>query len=238
MRLDADAGAEGAGFVSVVIPTWCEADTIVGAVESARRICDEVLVADAGSSDKTAELAARAGARVVQAPKGRGPQLDAGARAARGEALLFLHADARLPAAARTAIAKALADPAVLGGNFRVRFDADGAWARFFTWANDVRRRRMRIYYGDSAIFLRRAAYDQLGGFRPLPLFEDYDLVRRLERLGRTVYVRDVTVSASARRFESAPFRTMALWAGLQLLYSLGVPAKFVARLYPDRRAD
>jgi GT2 family glycosyltransferase len=95
----------------------------------------------------------------------------------------------------------------------------------------------MRIYYGDSAIFLRRAAYDQLGGFRPLPLFEDYDLVRRLERLGQTVYVRDVTVSASARRFEATPFRTMTLWAVLQLLYSLGVPAELIARIYHDRRA-
>jgi glycosyltransferase involved in cell wall biosynthesis len=210
-------------FLSVVIPAWCEADEIAAAVE-------------AGSPDGTAALAARAGARVVQVPRGRGPQLDAGARAARGDALLFLHADARLPATARGAIAQALADPGVLGGNFHVRYAGDGAWARFFTWASDVRRRWLRIYYGDSAIFLRRAAYDRLGGFRPLPIFEDYDLVRRLERLGRTLYVRDVAVTASARRFEQAPFRTGTLWAVLQLLYSLGVPAERLAPLYGDRR--
>ncbi len=222
--------------LSVVIPAWCEAGHIAESVRAALAIGDEVIVADASSPDGTAALAARAGARVVHAPKGRGAQLRAGAEAARSAALLFLHADARLPATARPAIEEALADPGVMGGNFHLRFAPDSSAARFFTWANDARRRWLRIYYGDSAPFVRRSVYEALGGFRPMPLFEDYELLRRLEGLGRTAYIRHVTVTASARRFEGAALRSLLVWSALQVLYSAGVSAERLARLYHDRR--
>ena len=109
--------------------------------------------------------------------------------------------------------------------------------AGLFTWANHARRRWLRIYYGDSAIFVRRRTYDALGGFRELPILEDYELVRRLERHGRTAYVRDVEVHVSARRFERAPLRTLALWTWIQLLYSaFGVSPARLARHYADIR--
>ena len=224
--------------LSVVIPTWREAATIAQTVGLALAVGDEVIVADAASPDDTARVAERAGARVVVTGKGRGAQLHAGACAARGDALLFLHADASLPdaARARARIDEALEDPLVVGGNFYLRFDPPSSAARLFTWANDARRRWMRIYYGDSALFVRRSTYDALGGFRPLPILEDYELVRRLERAGRTVYVRDVEVVASARRFERAPIRTLLLWSALQALYMMGVPPRRLARFYADAR--
>lgn len=218
--------------ISVVIPTWCEAERIARAVALAQEIGDEVIVADGASPDDTANLARRAGARVVLAPRGRGSQLDAGARAATGDVLLFLHADAELDPGAREAIRAALADPEVVGGNFRLRFEPATPWARFLSWANDARRRWLRIYYGDSGLFLRRRAYESLGGFPAIPLFEDYDLIRRLEASGRTVYARDVVIRASARRFERAPALTLALWVVLQALFSLGVSAHRLAGLY------
>lgn len=193
-------------------------------------------MSDAGSPDGTASLAERAGATVVASEKGRGPQLHAGARACRGDVLLFLHADARLPPQAREAMLGALADETVGGGNFLLRFDPCCGWARLFTWANDVRRRTAGIYYGDSAIFVRRSIYEELGGFRPLPILEDYDLVRRLERRTRTAYVRHVVVTASARRFASSPVRTLGTWALVQGLYTLGVSPSRLARLYADVR--
>lgn len=222
--------------LSVVIPTWLEAGRIGALVAHARTWADEVVVADAGSPDGTADVAAAHGARVVLAPRGRGPQLRAGADAATGDVLLFLHADVEVRGDARAAIDAALADPGVVGGNFLLRFAPDGAYARVFTWCNDWRRRLLRIYYGDSGIFVRRDAYAALGGFPDLPVFEDYELVRRMERRGRTAYIRDVELHASARRFADAPLKTLAIWVGLQALYSGGVSAHRLARLYADIR--
>jgi rSAM/selenodomain-associated transferase 2 len=228
--------------LSVIIPTWREAPRIARAVAAARAIGDEVIVADAASPDATAELAQRAGARVVIANKGRGEQLHAGALAARCETLLFIHADAHLPESARAAIARELASEQVQGGNFYLRFTPETRAARFFTVANHLRRRWLRVYYGDSALFIRRSAYQELGGFPALPVFEDYELVRRLERKHSrarpTAYIRDVEVSVSARRFEHAPLRTLVLWGALQLLYSAGVPAARLAALYRDLRPN
>ena len=222
--------------ISVVIPTWQESSALPGALASAARFADEVIVADAGSTDGTRELARRAGARLIDADKGRGAQLHAGGCAARGDVLLFLHADARLGDGAREAMTAALEDPRIGGGNFLLRFVPERRWARFFSSANDLRRRWMRIYYGDSAIFLRRPVYQALGGFRPLPIFEDYELVRRLERRWRTAYIRDVVVTASARRFEARPMATLGIWVGLQALYMAGVSAERLAAWYRDAR--
>jgi len=223
--------------IAVIIPAWCEVADIAAAVQAAGCIGDEVIVADAGSPDGTAAAAQHAGARVVHAPKGRGPQLDAGARASTADVLLFLHADARLPQAARGAIQRALASDAVAGGNFMLRFEPDGYAAQLFGWANHQRRRWLGIYYGDSALFMRRSVYLALGGFRPLPIFEDYDLIRRLEQAHDTAYIEHVEVRASARRFEHAPLRTLLLWAGLQLAFSTGVSPHVLSRWYADVRS-
>ena len=222
--------------LSVIIPTWQEAARITQSVRAALAIGDEVIVADGGSPDCTAELARAAGARIVIADKGRGAQLHAGALAARHDTLLFLHANVQLPSGARAAIAAALASEEVQGGNFYLRFTPETPAARLFTWANHQRRRWLRVYYGDSALFIRRSVYEQLEGFPPLPIFEDYELVRRLEGTHRTVYIRNVEVSASARRFAHAPLRTLVLWSALHTLYLCGVPAARLAGWYRDLR--
>jgi rSAM/selenodomain-associated transferase 2 len=222
--------------ISVVIPTWCEATDIRAAVASAQGLGDEVIVADGGSRDATVIIAAEAGARVVHAPKGRGAQLAAGAEAAKGDVLLFLHADARLPPSARQSIEAALAPQQVAGGNFYLVYEGRTFAARLFTWANHVRREWLQIYYGDSALFVRRTVYEALGGFRPLPVFEDYDFVRRLERDHETAYVRNTAVHASARRFEQEPLRTLFIWTAMQVLFSVGVSANTLSRLYADIR--
>jgi rSAM/selenodomain-associated transferase 2 len=221
---------------SVIIPTWCEEAQVEGAVRSARRVGDEVIVADAASPDGTARVARAAGARVVRCPRNRGAQLARGVAEARGDVLVFLHADARLSPRARPAIAEALRDPEVCGGSFRLTFVPSGGWARFFTRGHDVHRRWTGIVYGDSGIFVRRTAYEAVGGVRPLPLMEDYDLVRRLRRVGRFTYVRHVEVRASDRRFVREPVRTALGWVALECLYLAGVPPAALARLYADVR--
>ena len=222
--------------ISVIIPAFREAAVITESVRAAVAIGDEVIVADANSPDGTAELAARAGGRVVQAERGRGAQLHAGATAAQGDVLLFLHADARLGRGAREALLSALRDPDAVGGNFRIAFVPARGAARLFTMLYDLRRRLTGIYYGDSAIFVRREIYQRLGGFSPMPLMEDYEFVRRMRRAGRSVYLRGITVEASARRFAGAPIRTFLLWGAIHVLYALGVPVSTLARCYADLR--
>lgn len=222
--------------LSAIIPTWCERSRVAPAVRCCRAITDEVIVADAHSPDGTATCAQEAGARIVFAPKGRGTQLNAGARAAKGDVLLFVHADVELPVAVRPAIERALSDERVIGGNFKLRFVPETAAARLFTIANDVRRKTLRIYYGDSCIFVRRSIFENLGGFPELPLFEDHVFVQRLEARGPTHYERETEIRASSRRFADRPLMTLLNWTILQALFSAGVSPHRLARLYADRR--
>ncbi len=223
----------------MVIPAWNEAGLIEDAVRGARNIGEEVIVVDAGSPDRTATLAADAGAKVVLTAKSRGLQLDAGARAAGGDVLLFLHADARLPSAARDAILGALADPRAIGGNFRLVFLPESRFTRFLAVSNDLRRMLTRRYYGDSGIFARRTAYFALGGFPPLPLMEDYAFSRSMERAGRTAYIRHPAIYASDRRFHGRELAVLWLWMRLQTAHWLGAGPDTLARAYPDvREAD
>lgn len=224
--------------ISVIIPTWREAPLIADAVRSAETIGDEVIVVDAGSPDGTAAIAVDAGARVVFAPKGRGVQLHAGAEAATGSILLFLHADARLPSAARQKLLDLFDTPGVIGGNFLIRFIPESWFTRRLVPINDLRRRLTRRYYGDSAIFIQAEKYWKLGGVRPYPLMHDYEFSKRMERHGRCVYIRDVIVTASARRFEGRELRTVLTWIMIQLLYWLDISPELLAKAYPDRRGE
>jgi rSAM/selenodomain-associated transferase 2 len=222
--------------ISAVVPTWQEAGRVGAVVRACAAVADEVVVADAWSADGTAAEADAAGARVIQARKGRGPQLNAGAGAARGDVLLFVHADTEVPESAGAAIRTALTDPMVVGGNFRLRFVPETPMARLYSLGNHVRRVALGLYYGDSCIFVRRRVFEALGGFRDYPVFEDYDFVCRLERAGRTRYVADVEVRSSARRFARQPLRTLAVWAALQAGYTVGLSPARLGRYYADLR--
>src|SRR5262245_31321447 len=136
--------------VSVVIPTWREKGVVGGAVRSATEEgADEVIVSDGGSDDGTADEAREAGARVVLGAKGRGPQLNAGASAARGDVLLFLHADTRLPRGGVARVRRLLADPAVVGGRFDVALDHDGLSFRLVEWGLNWRSHATGLFTGD-----------------------------------------------------------------------------------------
>jgi rSAM/selenodomain-associated transferase 2 len=223
--------------VSIIIPTLDEARSIGATLGAAARAGAgvEVIVVDGGSTDGTAELARAAGARVVSAPKGRGAQLHAGACAARGRALWFLHADTLAPEGSARLIVEALANPRVVGGNFAVRFDGEARAARFLTWLYP-QLRRLGLCYGDSGIFVRREAYERAGGFKPFPVFEDLDLLRALWRQGRVVHL-PAAVVTSSRRFEGRSFAlTFARWSFLQTLYWLGVHPDRLGRMYAPIR--
>jgi rSAM/selenodomain-associated transferase 2 len=223
--------------LSIIIPTLNESrsigETLDAVLKAARGA--EVIVVDCGSSDGTAEVARGRGVKVVTSERGRGAQMHAGACAARGEALWFLHADTLPSVECAVRITEAFGDPSVVAGNFHVLFDGDRRAARFLTWLYP-RLRRLGLCYGDSGIFVRREAYQRLGGFRAFPIFEDLDLVRRLRRVGRVAYL-TATVTTSSRRFEGRSFAlTFARWSFLQGLYWLGVHPNTLGRMYAPIR--
>lgn len=225
-----------AAKLSVVIPALDEARDIGATLDAAARAgAWELIVADGGSADGTAEVARARGARVVTSARGRGAQMRAGALASRGDVLWFLHADTLAPPDAGRRIDEALRDARAVGGNFRVRFDGRSGAARFLTWLYP-RLRLLGLAYGDSAFFVRRAAYERAGGFKPFPIFEDLDLLRALRRQGRFVQA-DACVVTSSRRFEGRSFAlAFARWSLLQALYWLGVSPHALARLYAHVR--
>ncbi|MBM3460256.1 MAG: glycosyltransferase [Armatimonadetes bacterium] len=219
--------------LSVIIPALNEAAALPATIQALHQSRHplEIWVVDGGSTDGTPAVAAALGAEVLPVPRGRGGQLDAGARAARGEILWFLHADTLVPVDAAEQVRHALADPQVLGGSFRCRFLGSTWAARCFTRLYPVMQ-FLGCSYGDASLFLRRADYLRTGGFRSLPLFEDLEFWRRLRREGRLVFLPG-PLATSARRFERhGPGRTLALWIGLHVLYFLGVPPERLERFY------
>jgi len=227
--------------LSVIIPVLNEATALPATLAALRPLSGlEVIVVDGGSDDATVALAASAGARVLHAARGRGTQLHAGALAARGPVLWFLHADTQpcCAASATAAITAALLAPSTVGGYFRLRFrphrDGRRLAPRFLTWLYP-RLRWLGLVYGDSGIFLRRSTYHELGGFAPLPLFEDLDLLRRLRRRGQVARLSE-TLETSSRRFDAGFPRTFLRWTLLQCLFWLGAPPHRLASHYRARR--
>lgn len=221
--------------LSVVVPTLNEAETIAGflAAFAGSPLVGETIVADGGSSDGTVEIARRAGARVAEAPRGRGVQLARGAAAAQGEWLLFLHADCRLEAGWEEAARRFLAAPEAAGraGYFTLALDDPAPAARRLERLVAWRCRLFALPYGDQGLLIARRLYDEVGGFRPLPLMEDVDLVRRLGR--RRLAPIGAPILASARRYRRDGYwRRPAKNLCCLGLYLLGLSPARIARLY------
>jgi rSAM/selenodomain-associated transferase 2 len=186
--------------VTVIIPTLNEEDEVAAAIESAFTAgAAEVIVADGGSVDRTARFAKSAGARVLLCEPMRSRQLNQGAHAALHGALIFLHADTRLPLGAARPVESALAGGAHFGG-FRLAFAEPARKLRVAAAFINLRTMLTRSPWGDQAQFVRRETFLGMGGFREIPLMEDYDLAVRMKRIGRSVLL-PLTVTTSGRRF-------------------------------------
>jgi rSAM/selenodomain-associated transferase 2 len=236
--------------LSIVIPALDEERALPGALASLERQENEppfeVVLADGGSSDATVasfhELtrswpAPGRLARSVSCPRaGRATQMNMGAAAATGKALLFLHADTLLPPAATLFVVRALADPAVVGGGFCHSFSEPGMVQGLISCWATARSRLTGLHLGDQAIFLRRSIFEAIGGFPEVPLFEDLRLSRALRARGRVV-TQPLAISTSARRLRHAGTLRMGLrFAWLELRHAFGAdPAKLKGE-YPDVR--
>ena len=219
--------------ISIIVPTLNEQACITGTLRSLQQLDGEkeVIVVDGGSSDDTMALACAEGAKVLSAPPGRGVQMHAGSFEATGNVLWFVHADTVPPAHALEEIRAHLEDSRVVAGNFGLIFYGPSRAAKQLTAVYPMLR-ILGLCYGDSGIFVRRATYDQIGGFRALALFEDLDLLRRLRGAGRFVHLPS-RIRTSSRRFERRNFALVWLqWTALQVLYWCGISPNWLARHY------
>lgn len=217
-------------MLTIVIPVLNAAESL-GQCLAALANTGEIVVVDGGSTDNSVEIAHRAGARVISAPRGRGTQLDSGARAANGDWLLFLHADTRLGAGWREAVAAHVAAATEWAGYFDLRLD-DAAWqARAIERGVAWRARFMGLPYGDQGLLVSRRLYDELGGFRPLALMEDVDFVRRIGR-SRLRRLPATALTSADRWRRDGWIRRSARNLACLALYAGGVAPVRLARLY------
>jgi rSAM/selenodomain-associated transferase 2 len=215
-----------------------ESPNIGGTLNALRRGAPnaEIIVVDGGSSDASVAIAQPLCDALISAPRGRARQMNAGARASHGDALVFVHADTLVPRTFARDIAAALSDPAVVGGRFDVRLDESGLPYRIIGAMISIRSRISRTGTGDQAIFVRRDVFESLGGFPELELCEDLEFSRRLKRAGRVACLR-TRVTTSARRWgRDGVARTVVKMWIIRAMYLMGVRPALLKRIYSDTR--
>ncbi len=215
-----------------------EAATIASTLHALRRGAPdaEVIVVDGGSADASVAIARPLCDSVISAPRGRACQMNAGARASHGDALVFVHADTIVPSTFAADIASALSDTAVVGGRFDVQLDARTLPYQIIGAMISLRSRISRTATGDQAIFVRRDVFDRLGGFPDFELCEDLEFSRRLKRAGRVACLR-ARVTTSARRWSrDGVVRTVVRMWLIRAMYLAGVPPARLKRMYSDTR--
>ncbi len=239
-RAAAVAGRSADMRVSVVVPVLNEEMAIGSALDALqpwRSLGHEVLVVDGGSSDATLERAEGRADRVIRTERGRARQMNAGAAAAQGDLLVFLHADTRLPGSALSDLEAVYSAGRPVWGRFDVQLSGSHFLFRIIETAMNWRSRLTGIATGDQAIFVDRILFGQAGGYGPLPLMEDIDLSRRLRRRVRPRCLRSRVVTDSRRWEVNGILGTVGLMWLLRLRFWLGAdPTHLAGRYYPSQR--
>jgi rSAM/selenodomain-associated transferase 2 len=226
--------------LSIIIPVLNECEQLPRTISTLKTQISnhEMIVIDGGSTDGTREwLAQQKELLVVDAARGRGMQMNAGASVASGDALLFLHADCALPPNAIHTIQQVLRQSDTMGGAFLIRF-AETHPRALSTIAKGINARTLvtKTATGDQGIFVRRAVFDAIGGFANWPLFEDVDFVTRLKAQGKFVIIREAVTISARRYLAHGPWRTTFLMYALRVGYWLGVPPTKLYQWFQDVR--
>lgn len=217
--------------ISVIVPVLNEEDRIGGLLKELKNSDAEVIVSDGGSTDRTVRICRDEGVKVVSARQGRARQMNAGAEAAEGDLLLFLHVDTMLPARFPKLIREAVKD-GFIAGAFSFGVDGNTRSMRFIEWAANFRAWRLGVVLGDQGIFVEREMFIRVGGFPDQPVMEDYELWRRLKQLGGTVILPVRAVTSARRWVEYGTWRTTLVNQAVTWMYVLGVSPERLARWY------
>jgi rSAM/selenodomain-associated transferase 2 len=226
--------------VSVIVPVLGEAHQLASLIDHLFRIADgkpvEIIVVDGSPDGESIKAVSRQGATLLTAPAGRARQMNAGAAAARGAYLLFLHADTLLPPGAFRRIEETLSEGNCVAGAFDLRYNSTRLSMRFIARVACLRSRLTRIPYGDQAQFFRRDYFEKLCGFADIPLMEDVEIMRRIKDRGDCISILPEAVVTSARRQEKEGilYCTLRNWV-IVSLYFMGVPPERLIRFYPCR---
>ncbi|MBW4514050.1 MAG: TIGR04283 family arsenosugar biosynthesis glycosyltransferase [Timaviella obliquedivisa GSE-PSE-MK23-08B] len=219
--------------ISIIIPTLNEAKALERWEHQANS--GELIVVDGGSADETIALAKELGAIVLTSEPGRAQQMNQGAAIAQSDILLFLHADTRLPQHYLELIQKTLAQPQIVAGAFELTIEGNIPGLRWVEWGVNWRSRYLQMPYGDQAIFLKAETFQQLGGFAQLPIMEDFEFIKRLQKLGK-IAIAPAAVITSGRRWQRlGVIKTTLINQLVIAAYSLGISPERIARLYRRR---
>jgi rSAM/selenodomain-associated transferase 2 len=221
--------------LSIIIPVLdeeAEIAHVLAALAPLRSRGVETIVVDGGSRDRTVALAAPLADRVIAAPRGRAVQMNAGAVAATGDVLLFLHADTRLPAEADRLVLDGLARSGRQWGRFDVRISGRHPLLRVVAALMNIRSRLTGIATGDQAMFVRRDLFERVGGFPAIPLMEDVAFSRAAKRVGEPLCLSPRAITSGRRWEQRGVMRTILLMWRLRLAYSLGAAPARLAHLY------
>ncbi|HJT56034.1 MAG TPA: TIGR04283 family arsenosugar biosynthesis glycosyltransferase [Ktedonobacteraceae bacterium] len=195
----------------------------------------ELIISDGGSSDNTIAIAQHYGL-VITAPRGRATQMNAGAAAASGDVLVFLHADTTLPNDALSAIENALSLPEVVGGAFRLCFNCQHWLYRLVSLSVNIRSRLRKSFTGDQAYFIRATSFRRIGGYPDQPLMEDLEIITRLRKIGKVVLLPQYVTTSARRHEKSGLLRSILFMWYLRLLYKFGASPEQLQRMYLDVR--
>ncbi|MEP0818886.1 TIGR04283 family arsenosugar biosynthesis glycosyltransferase [Trichocoleus desertorum] len=219
--------------ISIIIPVLNEAAAIAQTLTAAQQVSQaEIIVVDGGSQDETVAIAQSLGAKVITTAPGRAQQMNAGAKVATGEVLLFLHGDTLLPADFATQIRQDLISPGVIAGAFALSINSALPGIRLIERLVNWRSRYGQMPYGDQAMFLRAKTFQQMGGFADLPIMEDFELMQRLKQKGAIAIVPEPVITSGRRWARLGVLRTTLLNQLIILAYFLGVPRDRLARWY------
>lgn len=224
-------------MISIIVPVLNEEKAIENLLKGLNSLKGEkeIVVVDGGSSDSTVEIASNYG-KVVRSKKGRGVQMNEGAKIARGNVLWFVHSDSKVSQNALEAIKKAI-EEGYIGGGFSLYFyDYDTRFMRFVSVTSNWRAKYLKLFFGDQGIFVRRDIFDELRGYKEIELMEDWDFSRRMAKKGRMKLLK-ARIGTSARRFkQGGQLKTLLLMHKIKILYVLGVSPSKLSKIYREER--